>query len=68
MHDDTQKFCHDPGRVTPCPQPCEVCAEECGWSGAQCDVDPDNCWIDDATGEHVNAWTAKRTEKHPETE
>lgn len=34
------------------------------WSGRQCDVAPDTCWIDDTTGEHVNAYTNQRTPEH----
>ena len=34
------------------------------WSGSPCDVDPDNCWIDDDTGEHVCAATGKRSAHH----
>lgn len=37
------------------------------WSGSQCPVDPDGCWIDDETEEHVNAKTAYRTAGHPVT-
>lgn len=33
------------------------------WSGSPCSEDPDNCWIDDATGEHVNATTNERTRR-----
>lgn len=35
------------------------------WSGSPCDRAPDNCWIDDETGEHVNATTCERTPAHP---
>ena len=35
------------------------------WSGAQCPIAPDTCWIDDVTGEHVDATTAQRTPQHP---
>lgn len=31
------------------------------WSGSPCPNDPDNFWIDDATGERVNAETGERT-------
>lgn len=34
------------------------------WSGADCDVEPGECWIDDVTGEHVNATTNERTAQH----
>lgn len=34
------------------------------WSGAQCEVAPDSCWVDDDTGEHVNAVTGARTRTH----
>lgn len=34
------------------------------WSGSQCDIAPDTCWIDDETGEHVNAETGARTAFH----
>lgn len=34
------------------------------WSGAECPIDPSNCWVDDATGEHVNAHTNDRTSTH----
>ncbi|MGB3833777.1 MAG: hypothetical protein WA975_18150 [Mesorhizobium sp.] len=32
------------------------------WSGSPCPKDPDNFWIDDATGERVNAVTGERGE------
>lgn len=31
------------------------------WSGSPCPADPDNFWIDDETGERVNAATGERT-------
>lgn len=31
------------------------------WSGSPCPKDPDNFWIDDKTGERVNAQTGERT-------
>jgi hypothetical protein len=31
------------------------------WSGYPDPTDPDNFWIDDETGERVNAWTGERT-------
>ena len=31
------------------------------WSGSLCPIAPDTCWIDDVTGEHVNAHTGQRT-------
>jgi hypothetical protein len=31
------------------------------WSGSLCPIDPDNYWIDDKTGERVNAVTGERT-------
>lgn len=31
------------------------------WSGSPCPLDPDNYWIDDKTGERVNAKTGERT-------
>lgn len=31
------------------------------WSGSPCPADPDNFWIDDATGERVDARTGKRS-------
>lgn len=34
------------------------------WESDLCDVDPDNCWIDKSTGEHVNATTNKRSKTH----
>lgn len=34
------------------------------WSGRECDVTPSECWIDDVTGEHVNATTNERTPDH----
>lgn len=34
------------------------------WSGSPCPIDPDNCWVDDETGEHVNAKTCERARKH----
>lgn len=37
----------------------------CDWSGSQCSVTPDACWVDDVTGEHVNAYTCVRTAQHP---
>lgn len=37
---------------------------EKNWSGTLCPHDPDNCWIDDKTGEHVNAVTGERTASH----
>ena len=30
-------------------------------SGSLCPIAPDTCWIDDVTGEHVNAHTGQRT-------
>lgn len=30
------------------------------WSGSPCPIDPDNFWIDDETGERVNATTGER--------
>jgi hypothetical protein len=35
------------------------------WSGTPCPDDPDNCWIDDETGEHVNAIDGTRSTTHP---
>jgi len=35
------------------------------WNGTPCLHDPDNCWIDSATGEHVNAITNERSPVHP---
>jgi hypothetical protein len=35
------------------------------WSGSECQWG--NCWIDDKTGEHVNATTNERTPSHPIT-
>lgn len=35
------------------------------WSGGLCEVAPTSCWIDDKTGEHVNAITGTRTPNHP---
>lgn len=34
------------------------------WSGAECPMQPADCWIDDETGEHVNATTNERTTQH----
>ena len=34
------------------------------WSGGLCPTAPDTCWIDDKTGEHVNAVTGVRTPTH----
>lgn len=34
---------------------------EGAWNGALCEIDPDNCWIDDATGEHVSARDGTRS-------
>lgn len=31
------------------------------WSGHTCPKDPDNYWVDDATGERVNATTNERS-------
>lgn len=31
------------------------------WSGSPCPADPDNFWIDDATGERVDARTGERS-------
>lgn len=31
------------------------------WSGSLCPIDPDNFWIDDKTGERVDARTGERT-------
>ena len=31
------------------------------WSGSPCPIDPDNFWIDDETGERVNATTGERS-------
>lgn len=36
-----------------------------GWSGGLCSTAPDTCWIDDVTGEHVDANTGQRTPEHP---
>lgn len=33
------------------------------WSGSPCPRDPDNFWIDDATGERVNAATGERNDE-----
>lgn len=30
------------------------------WSGSPCPLDPDNWWVDDDTGERVNATTGER--------
>ena len=30
------------------------------WNGSQCPIDPDNFWIDDDTGERVNAISGER--------
>lgn len=34
------------------------------WTGSQCPIAPAECWIDDATGEHVNASTGHRSTNH----
>ena len=34
--------------------------EICEWGGAQDATDPENFWVDDATGERVNARTGER--------
>ena len=34
------------------------------WSGSPCPIAPDTCWVDDATGEHVNALTGARSKEH----
>lgn len=39
-----------------------------GWSGGQCQIAPDACWIDDVTGEHVDAETGERTKEHCDVE
>lgn len=31
------------------------------WPASLCPIDPDNYWIDDETGERVNAHTGERT-------
>lgn len=31
------------------------------WAGSPCPIDPDNYWIDDVTGERVDALTGERT-------
>jgi hypothetical protein len=36
------------------------------WSGSPCPLDPDNYWVDDETGERVNAITGERTQYTPE--
>jgi hypothetical protein len=41
--------------------PGEIEAALAAWSGRPDPSDPDNFWIDDATGERVNAATGKRT-------
>lgn len=38
----------------------EIDGEAAEWAGSPCPVDPDNFWIDDATGERVNATTGER--------
>jgi len=38
------------------------------WSGSECETSPGNCWIDDVTGEHVDALTCFRTVAHPRRE
>lgn len=35
------------------------------WSGSCCPIDPDGCWVDDVTEEHVDAATGHRTPEHP---
>ena len=30
------------------------------WNGSPCPLNPDNYWMDDDTGERVNAWTGER--------
>jgi hypothetical protein len=35
--------------------------EDAEWTGSPCPHDPDNFWIDDKTGERVNAHTGERT-------
>lgn len=35
------------------------------WSSSPCPITPDACWTDDATGEHVDAYTGARTTEHP---
>ncbi len=34
------------------------------WSGSPDPTDPDNFWIDDDTGERINAHTGERTPSH----
>ena len=36
-------------------------AEQAEWSGYPDPADPSNFWIDDVTGERVNAWTGERS-------
>ena len=40
-------------------------AENGDWSGSPDPADPDNFWIDDETGERVNAHTGERTPPQP---
>ena len=42
----------------------DTLARDSEWSGSLCPQDPDNCWIDDATGEHINATTNARMVRH----
>jgi hypothetical protein len=42
--------------------------DEGEWTGSPCPIDPDNFWIDDFTGERVNAETGERTINVPLTE
>lgn len=37
---------------------------DCEWEADLCETDPDNCWIERATGEHINATTNQRSPHH----
>lgn len=39
---------------------CRAAETNVNWSGSPCPDDPDNFWIDDVTGERVNAATGER--------
>lgn len=41
---------------------CDACYGGGEWSGSPDPEDPDNFWVDDKTGERVNAQTGERTE------
>lgn len=54
IHKDAQAAIAEAGGVV-------VSVDMGGWFGSPDPVDPDNFWIDDETGERVNAHTGERT-------